>query len=69
MSKKISTVVGDGTQGYSGDGGPSLKSQMDNPFHVEIDPSGKFLYFADCDGSLKNKHASKQVAKLNLLNI
>ena len=48
MATKISTVVGDGTQGYSGDGGPSLKSQMDNPFHVEMDPSGRFLYFADC---------------------
>ncbi len=28
-----------------------------------------FCFFADCDGSFKNKHASKQVAKFNLLNI
>jgi DNA-binding beta-propeller fold protein YncE len=48
MNKKILTVVGDGNQGYSGDGGLSLRSQMDNPFHVELDPSGRFLYFADC---------------------
>ena len=29
-----------------------------------------FCFFADCDGSLNNKHASKQVAKLfDLLSI
>ena len=48
MSSVIQSIVGTGDQGYSGDGGPAKEATMDNPFHVEIDPSGRYLYIADC---------------------
>ena len=44
----ISSIVGNGEQGYSGDGGPAVAVTMDNPFHVEFDPSYRWLYIADC---------------------
>jgi hypothetical protein len=42
----ISTVVGNGTRGYSGDGGPATASQMANPTSIAIDATGK-LYIAE----------------------
>lgn len=44
----IQSIVGNGERGYSGDGGPAKDATMDNPFHVDIGPNGKFLYIADC---------------------
>ena len=44
----ITTVAGSGTQGYSGDGDLATDAEMDNPFHVDLDSSGRFLYVADC---------------------
>ncbi len=48
MTKTISSIVGSGAQGYTGDGGPATLAAMDNPFHVEFDPSYRYLYIADC---------------------
>ncbi len=48
MDTMISSVAGNGNQGYSGDGDLATDSTMDNPFHVEIDRAEQFLYFADC---------------------
>jgi len=42
----ISTVVGNGTKGFSGDGGPALKAQLNEPYGVVLDSRGN-LYFAD----------------------
>ncbi|WP_406695045.1 hypothetical protein V5E97_28800 [Singulisphaera sp. Ch08] len=42
----ITTVVGSGTQGFSGDGGSALKAQLNEPYGVVID-SKRNLYFAD----------------------
>lgn len=42
----ITTVVGDGNLGYSGDGGPAVSAQLHNPTAVATDASGN-LYFAD----------------------
>ena len=44
----IETIAGNGNQGYTGDGGEAIETSMDNPFHVDIDLSGRYLYFADC---------------------
>jgi len=44
----IDSVAGNGNQGYSGDGGKAINAEMDNPFHVDIDATGRYLYFADC---------------------
>lgn len=42
----ISTVAGNGTAGYSGDGGPADSAQIDFPVGLTLDGSGN-VYFAD----------------------
>jgi sugar lactone lactonase YvrE len=42
----ISTVAGNGTAGFSGDGGPALEASLARPADVEIGPDGR-LYIAD----------------------
>lgn len=47
----IDTVVGTGTPGYAGDGGPALTAQLNFPRDLEIGPDGD-LYIADTDNSV-----------------
>ena len=42
----ISTVAGNGRQGYSGDGGPGVQAQLNGPQGVAVDTAGN-LYIAD----------------------
>ena len=43
----ITTVAGNGTQGFAGDGGPALDAELTNPQAVAVDPAGTVLYIAD----------------------
>ncbi len=45
---RITTVVGTGEPGFSGDGGPATQAQVKNPFHLAFDDRGN-LYFTDQD--------------------
>ncbi len=42
----ISTIAGDGTMGYSGDGGPATAARINNPFQLVLDTIGN-LYFCE----------------------
>jgi streptogramin lyase len=40
----IETLAGTGKQGFSGDGGPALKADLDNPFGIVRGPDGAHYY-------------------------
>ncbi|MDR3530389.1 MAG: hypothetical protein P4L90_07550 [Rhodopila sp.] len=42
----ISTICGTGEKGFSGDGGPAARAQLNEPYGVVIDRSGR-VFFAD----------------------
>ena len=42
----ISTVAGNGAQGFSGDGGPAISAQLFSPYAVAVDAAGN-LFIAD----------------------
>jgi streptogramin lyase len=46
----ITTVAGNGTYGYSGDGGPAASAKLANPYGVAVDGSGN-IYIADTDNN------------------
>ena len=46
MPDTIETVVGSGTQGCSGDGGPATEAQLASPNSVAVGPDGS-IYFSD----------------------
>ena len=47
--RAIFTYAGTGEQGFSGDGGPALKAQLDNPYGVVRGPDGA-LWFCEYTG-------------------
>ena len=46
----ITTVAGNGTGGYSGDGGPATAAELDYPEGVAVDAAGD-LFIADSDNN------------------
>lgn len=50
----ISTIAGTGTGGYSGDGGPSTKGQVNNTYGLSLDEYAN-LYIADSKNSVIRK--------------
>jgi sugar lactone lactonase YvrE len=51
---KIITVAGNGTRGYSGDGGKATAAQLNEPSGVAVDPTGN-LYIADSGNNVIRK--------------
>lgn len=56
-AQTVSTFAGTGVKGFSGDGGPAAKAQLNNPFAVVRGPDG-YLYICDVDN-----HRVRRVAK------
>lgn len=54
----ISTVVGSGIVGFSGDGGPAADAQLNGPRGVRVDRSGA-IYIADLDNHRIRKASSQ----------
>lgn len=48
---ELTLVAGNGTQGYSGDGGPATQAQLNEPYEVRFDPSGN-IYFVEMKNHL-----------------
>lgn len=43
-TKELSTVAGSGKLGYSGDGGPATKADLNEPYEVRFDKAGNMLF-------------------------
>lgn len=56
----ISTVVGSGTPGFSGDGGPALNAQLNRPLAITLDAAGN-MYIADSFNSRIRKVSSSGI--------
>jgi len=41
---ELSTVAGNGTKGYSGDGGPAAAAQLNEPYEIRFDRAGNMLF-------------------------
>jgi uncharacterized protein (TIGR03437 family) len=50
----VSAIAGTGSPGYSGDGGPALSAQFNQPADVVVDPSGA-IFVADLGNGLVRK--------------
>jgi len=48
IGASVTTIVGTGTQGYSGDNGPALQAEITQPHGILVAPDGT-VYFADDD--------------------
>lgn len=57
-SGKISTVAGSGVAGYSGDDGPAIDAQLNEPYEVRFDSQGN-MYFVEMKNHLVRRVDAK----------
>jgi gliding motility-associated-like protein len=50
----IHTIAGTGTSGYSGDGGPAVQAQLNEPYGVGVDQAGN-IYIPDANNNVVRK--------------
>ena len=48
---RLSCVAGNGTKGYSGDGGPATQAQLNEPYEVRFNAEGN-MYFVEMQNHL-----------------
>jgi sugar lactone lactonase YvrE len=56
----ITTLAGNGTYGYSGDGGAAMNASFSGPYGLAVDPSGN-VYIADRDNQRVRKIDSRGI--------
>src|SRR3954453_19032917 len=49
-AQSVATIAGTAVKGFSGDGGPAAKAQLNNPYGVRRGPDS-FLYVCDMDNN------------------
>ncbi|HXB73211.1 MAG TPA: hypothetical protein VNY05_33550 [Candidatus Acidoferrales bacterium] len=65
----ITTVAGNGTRGFSGDGGPATNASLAGPYGVAVDSAGN-LYIADSDNNrIRKVLASKPGIAVSTSNL
>ncbi|MBW8885215.1 MAG: hypothetical protein JF612_10685 [Planctomycetia bacterium] len=55
---ELEVLAGNGTKGYSGDGGPATKAQLNEPYEVRIDLTGN-IFFVEMQNHLVRKVDAK----------
>ena len=63
--KTVSTIAGTGVAGFSGDGGPAIAGQTNNPYGLVIGPDGA-LYFCEVGNHRVRRLGSPRDSALNL---
>ena len=64
----ISTVAGNGTEGYSGDGGLATSAQLSWPYSISVDPQGN-LYFEEWGNNCIRKVSTDGIISTVLANL
>ena len=59
----ITTVAGNGTQGFGGDNGPPLNAALNHPLGIAVDPAGN-LYTADAQNNRIRKIANGKITTI-----
>jgi hypothetical protein len=49
----IYTIAGDGTAGFTGDGGPATQAGLYKPLHVTVDPAGNLVFCDERDNRIR----------------
>src|SRR5262245_4928968 len=62
-SGELTTVAGNGTKGYSGDGGPAGAAQLNEPYEVRFDKAGNLLFV-----EMQNQLVRKVDAKTGVIS-
>jgi sugar lactone lactonase YvrE len=56
----INTVAGDGTGGYTGDGGAATSAKLDGPVGIAVDSSGNLYIADDVNNVGENQHPRRK---------
>jgi streptogramin lyase len=57
ITKIITTIAGNGTGGFSGDGGPATSAQLNNPMGMAVDNSGNLFIVDNSNNSIRRVDA------------
>lgn len=64
----ISTIAGNGTSGYSGDGGPATSAQLFGPSSVAVDSTGNIFIADTGNGVVRKVDTAGNITTLNVQN-